>query len=45
MMGIYLLSQSAPEKHNQEKEAHKPLRTSCISETNVSAMFDNDKIL
>ena len=28
---VYLLSQSASEKHSQEKKAHKPLRTSWIS--------------
>ena len=41
MIRVCLPSQSAPEKRNQEKEAHIPLRTSWISETNVSAMFDN----
>ena len=34
-------SQSASRKHNQEKKAHIPLRTS----KNVSAMFDNHTIL
>ena len=29
---VCLLSQSASEKHNQEKKAHKPLRTSWISQ-------------
>ena len=27
------------------KKAQIPLRTSCISQTNVSAMFDNHKLL
>ena len=32
---VCLLSQSAPEKHNQEKQAHIPLRASWISQTCV----------
>ena len=32
MIGVCLPSQSASEKHNQEKNAHKPLRTSWISQ-------------
>ena len=32
---VWLLSQSASEKHNQERKAHKPLHTSWISPTNV----------
>ena len=32
---VYLLSQSAPEKHNQEKQAHIPLRASWVSQTCV----------
>ena len=44
VIGVYLPSQSATEKHNQENKAHKPLRTTWISQKNVSAMFDNDTI-
>ena len=43
--GVFLPSQSAHEKHNRENEAHKPLRTSWISQKNVSSMFDNHTIL
>ena len=32
MTRVCLPSQSAPETHNQEKKAHKPLRTLCISQ-------------
>ena len=42
-------SSSAPpistRKARPRKKAHKPLRTSCISQTSASAMFDNHKIL
>ena len=31
VIGVFLFSQSAPVKHNQEINAHKPLRTSRIS--------------
>ena len=40
---VSLFSQSATEKHNQEKIT-QPLRTSRISLKNVSAMFDNDTL-
>ena len=30
VIGVCLPSQSGPEKHDQEKKAHKPLRTLCI---------------
>ena len=42
---IHVISLSASEKHNQEKKAHKPLRTSWISQKKMSAMFDNHTIL
>ena len=45
VIAVCLPSQSAFEKHNQEKKAQKPLRTSCIFQTNVSAMFDDQKTL
>ena len=45
VIGVGPLSQSASEKHNQEKKAHIPLRTSWISPQNLSAMFDNHAIL
>ena len=38
-------SQSAPRKHNRQNKAHTPLRTSWNSQSNVSAMFYNHKIL
>ena len=42
VIGVCLPSQSVLEKHNQEREAHIPLRTSWISQKqNVPAMFDN----
>ena len=40
---VCLPSQSVSEKHNQEKKAHKPLRTA--HRKNVSAMFENHRIL
>ena len=40
VIGVFTLSQSAPEKHNQEKQAHIPLRASWISQY-MSDMFDN----
>ena len=43
VIGVCLPSQSVSEKHNQEKQAHKPLRTSWFLK--MSAMFDNQTIL
>ena len=48
---LHLCDRSSPAqpisipKVQSSKKAHKPLRTSCISSKNVSAMFDNHTIL
>ena len=34
VIGVHLLSQSAPEKHNQEKQSHT-MRSSCLSKNKL----------
>ena len=56
LIGVFLPGQATPERHNQEttttttttttnKQTNIPLRTQSISQTNLSTVVDNDKIL